>query len=235
MTTGTFLESPRPASPRPRSRLATLADRVWYEFWKNFVWLMLRLLVRFRYEGREHEPRSGPFIVAANHASFLDPPLVAIGLHHKSAHMAKDSLFTVPILGPWLRSMGSFPVRRGTPDRRAIRHSLDVIEQGGVLLIFPEGTRSTDGRLREPEAGAAMIALRTGVPVVPAAVINSHRIMRKGRRLPNPFGRIIVRYGRPMAVPKIEGRLDHATMQEWGNRIMAAIEALLPEDQHRER
>jgi len=135
----------------------------------------------------------------------------------------------------WLRSMGTFPVRRGTPDRRAIRHSLHVLEQGGVLLIFPEGTRSQDGRLKLPEPGAAMIALRTGVPVMPAAVINSHRIMRKGRRLPNPFGRVIVRYGRPMAVPKIEGRLDHATMLEWGNRIMAAIEALLPEDQHRAR
>jgi len=230
MTTDTLAE---PA--RPRSRLSTWADRAWYEFWKNLVWLILRILVRFRYEGREHEPRRGPFIVAANHASFLDPPLVAIGLRHKSAHMGKDTLFDVPILGSWLRSMGTFPVRRGTPDRRAIRHSLHVLEQGGVLLIFPEGTRSQDGRLKLPEPGAAMIALRTGVPVMPAAVINSHRIMPKGRRLPNPFGRVIVRYGRPMAVPKIEGRLDHATMQEWGNRIMTAIEALLPEDQHRAR
>jgi len=112
MTTDTLAE---PA--RPRSRLSTWADRAWYEFWKNFVWLILRLLVRFRYEGRVHEPRRGPFIVAANHASFLDPPLVAIGLRHKSAHMGKDTLFDVPILGSWLRSMGTFPVRRGTPDR----------------------------------------------------------------------------------------------------------------------
>lgn len=223
------------AAPSPRPVVARWLNRAWYEFWKDFVWLILRLLVRFRYEGREHEPRRGPFIVAGNHASFLDPPMVAAGLRHQSAHMAKADLFEVPILGAWLRSVGSFPVRRGTPDRRAIRHSLGVLEQGGVLLIFPEGTRSQDGRLLDPEPGAAMIALRSGAPVMPAAVINSHRVMRKGRALPNPFGRVIVRYGPPLAVPKVEGRLDHAVMAEWGERIIAAIEALLPPDQRRAR
>lgn len=221
------------ASPRPP--LARWLHRAWYEFWKNFVWLILRILIRFRYEGREHEPRRGPFIVAANHASFLDPPLVAAGLRHQSEHMAKADLFEVPILGAWLRSIGSFPVRRGSADRRAIRHALGVLEQGGVLLIFPEGTRSPDGRLLDPEAGAAMIALRSGAPVIPAAVINSHRVMRKGRKLPSPFGRVTIRYGPPMAVPKVEGRLDHATLAEWGERIIAGIEALLPPDQRRAR
>lgn len=223
------------AALRARPALARWLHRAWFEFWKDFVWLILRILVRFRYEGREHVPRSGPFIVAANHASFLDPPLVAAGLRPQSWHMGKADLFKVPVFGAWLRSVGTFPVRRGVPDRWAIRHSLAVLEQGGVLLIFPEGTRSPDGRLTEPDSGAAMVALRTGAPVVPAAVINSHRVMRKGRRLPSPFGRVIIRYGPPLRVPKIEGRLDHATMAEWGERIIAAIEALLPPDQRRAR
>ena len=217
------------------SAARSLPGRLWYAGWKLVVWLLLRLLVSFRYEGREHEPPSGPFIVAANHASFLDPPMVAAGLRHQSAHMAKDDLFSVPVLGWWLRSIGSFPVRRGAPDRRALRHSLEVLERGGVLLIFPEGTRSSDGRLREPEPGAAMIALRSGAPVLPAAVINSHRALPKGRLLPNPFVRVVVRYGPPLQVPKVDGRLDRAVLDAWGERIIAAIEALLPEAQRRAR
>jgi 1-acyl-sn-glycerol-3-phosphate acyltransferase len=203
---------------------------VWYAFWKNFVYIIGRIVFRLRVEGRQYEPRTGPLIVAGNHASLLDPPLVGACLRRQSAYMAKEELFSVPILGPWLRSIGSFPVRRGSPDRKAIRRSLAVLERGGVLVIFPEGTRSLDGRLRDPEPGAAMIALRTGVPVLPAAVINSHRILPKNARWPR-FEQVTVRFGPLLDTPKIEGRLDHATMEHWGRRIMAEIERMLPEDQ----
>lgn len=218
----------------PRLGVRVWVNRAWYFFWKVALMGICKLAFGLRFEGREHEPRRAPFIVAANHASILDPPIVGMGLRHQSAYMAKQELFSVPILGPWLRSIGSFPVRRGTPDRRAIRQSLQILEQGGVLVIFPEGTRSPDGRLREPEAGAAMIALRTGLPVMPAAVINSHRILPKGAKWP-AFRRVTVRFGPPMPVPKVEGRLDHATMDEWGQRIIREIERLLPPDQHRAR
>lgn len=203
---------------------------IWYEFWKRLFYYICRAAFRLKIEGREHELAAGPLIVAGNHASLLDPPLVGMCLRRQSAYMAKEELFAVPILGPWLRSTGSFPVRRGAPDRKAIRRSLEVLERGGVLVIFPEGTRSLDGRLRDPEPGAAMIALRTGVPVLPAAVVNSHRILPKGARWPR-FEQITVRFGPPLAVPKIEGRLDHATMEQWGRRIMHEIERMLPEDQ----
>ena len=203
---------------------------VWYEFWKRLFYYICRAAFRLRIEGREHERTSGPLIVAGNHASILDPPLIGMCLRRQSAYMAKEELFAVPILGPWLRSIGSFPVRRGTPDRKAIRRSLEVLARGGVLVIFPEGTRSLDGRLHDPEAGAAMIALRTGVPVLPAAVVNSHRILPKGARWPR-FEQVTVRFGPPLVVPKIEGRLDHATMEQWGRRIMHEIERMLPEDQ----
>ncbi len=203
---------------------------LWYEFWKRLFYLICRAAFRLRIEGREYEPHSGPLIVAGNHASTLDPPLIGMCLRRQSAYMAKEELFAVPILGPWLRSIGCFPVRRGTPDRKAIRRSLEVLEQGRVLVIFPEGTRSLDGRLRDPEPGAAMIALRTGVPVLPAAVVNSHRILPKGAGWPR-FEQVTVRFAPPLAVPKVEGRLDHATMEQWGRRIMKEIERLLPEDQ----
>lgn len=222
------------ARPAARVSLSQWINRGWYWFWKTFILIVARLAFRLRIEGRGYEPRQGPFLVAGNHASLLDPPLVGVGLRHQSAYMAKDELFSIPILGPWLRSTGSFPVKRGTADRKAIRRSFEVLEQGGVLVIFPEGSRSTDGRLRNAEPGAAMIALRTGVKVLPAAVINSHRVLQKGKFWPN-FARVTVRYGPLIDVPKIEGRLDHATLNEWGNRFMDAIERLLPPDQHRAR
>lgn len=203
---------------------------VWYEFWKRLFYSICRAAFRLRIEGREHEPSTGPLIVAGNHASTLDPPLIGMCLRRQSAYMAKDELFAVPVLGPWLRSIGSFPVHRGTPDRKAIRRSLEVLQRGGVLVIFPEGTRSFDGRLRDPEPGAAMIALRTGAPVLPAAVVNSYRILPKGARWPR-LEQVTVRFGPPLVVPRIEGRLDHATLDLWGRRIMKEIEHLLPEDQ----
>ncbi len=213
-------------------RLAGLIADVWYAVVKNALWVVCKVLFRLRIEGRWHEPVRGPFIVAANHASAIDPPIVGIALRHKAAYMGKHELLQTPVLGPLLRSIGVFPVRRGEPDRGAIRRSLQVLDSGGVLVMFPEGTRSPDGRLRTPETGAALIALRTGATVLPVAVINSHRILPKGARRPK-MQRVTVRMGPPLTAPRIDGRLDHATLEEWGNRIIAEIERLLPPDQRR--
>lgn len=215
-------------------RLADAVANLWYLFWKMTLGAIAKLAFRLRIEGRTHEPARGPFIVAANHASIIDPPLVGIALRHRAAYMAKHELFEVPVLGLLLRSIGVFPVRRGEPDRRAIRRSLDIVESGGILVMFPEGTRSSDGRLQKPEPGAAMIALRTGTTVLPVAVINSHRILPKGSRRPN-FQQVIVRLGPPVTIPRVVGRLDHETLEEWGTRIIEAIERLLPEDQRRSK
>lgn len=202
----------------------------WYQFWKNAVLLLGLTAFRMKVEGRGHEPPAGPLIVAGNHASAIDPPLVGCVLRRRAAYMAKQELFSIPVLGAWLRSVGVFPVNRGAPDRRAIRHSLQVLEQGNVLVMFPEGTRSEDGRLRDPEPGAALIALRTGAPVLPVAVVGSHKILPKNAKWPR-FTRVIVRIGPPMAVPRVDGRLEHDVLDDWGRRIMSSIGALLPEDQ----
>ena len=203
---------------------------LWYAFWRRLFFLICRAAFRLTVEGGEHEPAAGPLIVAGNHASMLDPPLIGMCLRRQGTYLAKGELFSVPILGAWLRSIGSFPVHRGTPDRRAIRRSLEILENGGVVVIFPEGTRSLDGRLRDPEPGAAMIALRAGAPVLPAAVVNSHRILPKGARWPR-FERVTVRFGPQLMVPKVEGRLDRAALEHWGRQIMDAIARMLPEDQ----
>jgi len=218
-----------------RRRLAEFLWGLWYFFWgKMLVTGALRLAFRIRVEGRHHEPRTGPFIAAANHTSALDPLLVGGAFRRQVKFMAKEELLRIPVLGAWLASMGVFPVRRGQPDRKAIRTALEFLQRGWGLVMFPEGTRSPDGRLRDPEPGAAMIALRTGAPVLPVAVINSHRILPKGARWPR-FEPVTVRIGAPISVPHVTDRLDRALLEEWGTRIIQAIERLLPEDQQRRR
>ena len=215
-----------------RGRVAALLSDLWYRLWKLIFWIIFKLFFRITVEGREHEPTRGPFIAAGNHASAVDPLVVGISLRNKAFYMGKEELFSVPVVGPWVTSMGTFPVRRGQPDRKAIRRSIHILESGDVLVMFPEGTRSPDGRLQKPEPGAAMIALRTGAPVLPVAVINSHRILPKGSRRPR-FEKVTVRMGPPVRVPRVEGRLDHKMMEEWGQRIIEAIEDLLPPEQKR--
>lgn len=225
--------SPNAVASIPARSAGSLGDRLagwWYLLWKLIMSGFFKATTFYTIEGREHEPRRGPFIAAGNHASAADPLIIGASLRNQATYMAKAELFSVPVVGAWLRSIGSFPVRRGQPDRAAIRRSHEVLAAGGVLVMFPEGTRSIDGRLQQPEPGAALLALRTGVPVLPIAVVNSHRAMPKGSPFPR-FRRVTVRIGAPIAVPKIEGRLSHEGLAEWGRRIMAAIADLLPEDQ----
>jgi 1-acyl-sn-glycerol-3-phosphate acyltransferase len=203
---------------------------VWYGFWKRLLTACFWLLFRLRVEGREHEPQAGPVLAVCNHASAIDPPIAGVALRRRAWYMAKDELLRIPVLGPLLRSVGTFPVRRGEADRVSIRTALQVLDRGGVLLMFPEGTRSPDGRLRPAEPGAALLALRTGATVLPMAVIGTHRAMPKGARFPKRVP-VVVRLGPTITVPRHESRLDRALLDEWGQRFMAAVAALLPPDQ----
>ncbi|MGH2403179.1 MAG: lysophospholipid acyltransferase family protein, partial [bacterium] len=153
-----------------------------------------------------------------------------VALRRSARYMAKVELFENPVLGWLLRSVGSFPVRRGQPDRQAIRTALQVLSRGEVLIMFPEGTRSPNGRLMAGEPGAALLALRAGTPVLPMAVIGTQRAMPKGTIFPKRL-QVVVRIGPPLAVPKLEGRIEREDLDAWARRFMAAIAALLPPDQ----
>jgi len=203
---------------------------MWYGFWKGLLASCFWLLFRLRVEGREHEPKAGPVLAVCNHVSAVDPPIAGVALCRQARYMAKEELLRTPVLGPLLRSVGTFPVRRGEADRQSIRTALQVLGGGGVLLMFPEGTRSPDGRLLSAEPGAALLALRTGATVLPMAVVGTHRAMPKGARFPRRMP-VVVRIGPTITVPKHEGRIGRAVLDEWGRRFMAAIAALLPPDQ----
>jgi 1-acyl-sn-glycerol-3-phosphate acyltransferase len=198
-----------------------------------------RLLWGARIEGVEHLPRTGPFILVANHCSNLDPLMMGWASGHQIGRvvhfMAKIEMRSWPIIG-WLATQaGVYFVRRGERDRAAQQFSLDALADGRPIAMFPEGTRSRTGHLREGKPGAALLAMRSGAPIVPAAVSGTHRIFPGRSRWPRPT-RVRIRIGEPLTLPhQPSGRLDREALAAGTERIMSAIEQLLPDDQRRVR
>ena len=146
--------------------------------------------------GRENLPATGGVIVAANHLSLLDVPLLGYAIPRESRFPAKPELFKNPLLARFLLSLGGFPLARGEGDRRALSFSEQVLRDGVVLGIFPEGTRSRNGSLRPFHRGVALLAMSAGVPIVPAAITGSDRSLPPGSAFPRP-GPMTVSFGPP--------------------------------------
>jgi len=201
----------------------------------GIIGTVARVLWSLRVEGAERVPREGPFIVVANHCSNLDPPLVGWATGHQVGRvvhfMAKVEMRSWPLVG-WLATQsGVYFVRRGEGDRGAQRFSLDALADGRPIAIFPEGTRSRDGRMKEFKPGAAFLALRSGAPVLPVGIAGSHRIFPGRSRVPHPT-RVVIRVGEPFTLPsQPDGRLDRQVLVEATARLRDAVAALLPEAQ----
>ena len=176
--------------------------------------------------GLENVPKTGGLILAPNHISMADPPAIGTHFPRQVHYMAKEELFKFP-LGAWIRGVGSFPVRRGTADRRALKHAFDLLEQGKVVCIFPEGTRSPDGKLQDAELGIGFIALKSRCPVIPTAIVGSDKVLPgHAKRLHRHT--ITIVYGRPLEFSDLyDARDSRPAMQEVGRRTMAAIADLL--------
>jgi 1-acyl-sn-glycerol-3-phosphate acyltransferase len=157
----------------------------------------MRLFLKLDVRGREYVPRSGAVLLVANHVSVLDPPLIAGLTPRRVSFLAKAELFRLPGFGWLLPRLGARPVRRQGGDPGALRTGLRVLQEGGTLLMFPEGTRGEEGVLRPPKPGAGMLAVLSGASVVPVSVQGSGRAWPRGRRLPRP-ARVRVTFGRPM-------------------------------------
>lgn len=190
---------------------------------------LLRFMFRngygMRVAGLEHIPARGGCIIASNHESYLDPPVLGSAIPHRQVYfMAKKELFGVPILGQLLIAFGAFAVDRGSGDRRALDEAIRLLDSGRILGIYPEGTRSVDGSLGRGRTGVALLALRAGVPVVPAAVFHTGAAMRR-RMLPGgrAFG---IRFGPPIPIPR-ESDPSRARLLEVRDLIMAGIAAQL--------
>ena len=191
------------------------------------VFPLFRGLFRGSTEGLEHVPMQGPLVVAANHGSHLDPPLLGHALGRPVAFMAKAELFAIPLLGRVIRACGAYPVRRGASDREAIRTATAKLEEGWATGVFLDGTRQSDGRVNDPLPGAALLSARSGAPLLPVAIVNSHRALGSGRRWPRLVP-LQLRVGAPIPAPASRRRPD---LDATTTLLQERINALLEQDQ----
>lgn len=177
--------------------------------------------------GVENIPATGGVILAPNHISLADPPAVGCKLSRQVHYMAKEELFKPRLLGALMYAVGSFPVRRGAPDRKALRRAIELLDEGRVVGIFPEGTRSEDGGLQEPELGIGLVALRSRAPIVPVAVIGTDKVMPPHSKRIHRHPMTVI-YGKPLTFPDLyDARESRKVLEEVGRRTMAAIADLL--------
>ena len=181
------------------------------------------LLFGLRTNGAERQPR-GAFLLASNHKSYLDPPLLGAATPGPIGFLAKEELFRVPLLGAVIRILGATSIRRGAADRRGLEEALRRLAHGIPLVVFPEGTRIPGRSLGEPHPGIALLARRAGVPVVPARICGSDHPWRALVRRPP----VRVLYGAPLAPPPAGGT---AAARDFARSVMAAIAALEPPEQ----
>lgn len=179
------------------------------------------VLFRIKVHGKEHFPAEGAVIVAINHKSFWDAPLVAAELPRQLAFMAKKELFSIPVLGAIIKWAGAFPVSRGTGDLGAIKAALAALKAGKVMAIFPEGTRVKGDQTHSAKAGVALIAEKTGAPIVPVAIRGGYGL----------FSKIDVFIEEPMLVKSDDGKkLSSEELQAISDELMIKILHLANDD-----
>ena len=201
-------------------------------------WLFFRAFFAIYFRSRafnpERVPPFGPVILASNHASFLDPPLVGAPLARPLAYLARDTLFRFPLIGSLLRAWNAVPVDRDGGGAAGLRRILEVLEAGDGVIVFPEGTRTRDGRLQAARSGIGLMVLKSNAPVVPVRVFGTFEAYGRYARFPRPF-RIAVKYGRPMGFERLRQEAptcDKARLKqiyhEITARTMDAIGSLEP-------
>jgi 1-acyl-sn-glycerol-3-phosphate acyltransferase len=189
-----------------------------YRATRGFAKAVLSLVIRFDVEGLGNIPPDGGVIICGNHFHWLDPVTVGITMQRDVSFMAKQELFESRLGGWFLRKIKAFPVKRGQPDRAALKRSIEVLQEGGCFGIFPEGTRSRTRTLQKAEPGTAYLAMKSGAPVVPVGITGSYKL----------FSRVIVRYGKPIDMAQFQtGKLSSESLEAVSEAVMTGIGALL--------
>jgi 1-acyl-sn-glycerol-3-phosphate acyltransferase len=190
---------------------------------------ILHLCYRVRVDGRDHVPERGPVILAANHRSFMDSLFLPLVIRRRVTFVAKAEYFDDKKTAWFFRGVGQIPIRRegGSASERALESATEVLEAGGVFAIYPEGTRTRDGRLHRGHTGIARLALRTGAPIVPVGMIGTDEINPIGRKLPRLFRAVMIRFGTPISVDRYAGREhDKLVLRQITDEVMFEMQQL---------
>jgi 1-acyl-sn-glycerol-3-phosphate acyltransferase len=189
------------AAPYHAQAVGRGVNRALYVVVRIFMQPFFHVYFRMRRTGMAHIPKTGPVIFAANHRSFLDPFVIGMLTRRPVYYVAKRELFENPVQAWLLNRLGAFPVERGEGDEQSMSTARAILARGDCVVIFPEGTRIRQGPLRSPKRGVGRLALETGAPIVPVAVLGTERVRRGALIRPC---RVRVRCGAPLSFPRVD-------------------------------
>ena len=222
-------------SPTRRANARAKGARIPYQIVRFLIWLVAKLYWRVTFEGLDKVPRNGPFVLAPVHRSFIDFAMVSAVTRRRMGYMGKESLWNSKLLGSFITMLGAYPVNRGAPDRDALRRTLALLETGEPLVLFPEGTRRTGPVIEHLHEGAAFVASRAGVPLVPVGIGGSERALPKGKAVPRPV-KIHILVGEPLyPEPLAEGARhpSRRAVKELTLRLQGVLQDLFDRAQRR--
>lgn len=191
---------------------------IFYNIAKGLLYGLFKLVYRVKIEGRENIPQGGAFVVCANHISNLDPPILGVCMPFQLTYMAKEELFKNKFFGKLISSLGAFPIQRGNGDIGALRSAIRILKDGRKMVIFPEGGRSDGTHLRIGKPGAALIAVKAEVGILPVGIVGNYK----------PFRKMKIRIGKIISLDEYFGkRLESSEFKRiTDDEIMPAIAEL---------
>ena len=202
----------------------------------SFFRIFFRVYNRCHVYNRENVPANGPVILASNHASFIDPPLIGSSTHREINYLARETLFRFPVIGSVLKAVNAVPVDREGGGAAGLRAILDRLLGGGAIILFPEGTRTPDGRLQAAKSGIGLTVIKSDAPVVPVRVFGTFEAFSRHHSFPRPR-KITVKFGRPIDFSNLRAEAKSCSKQrlkqiyqEIADEIMRAISGIEPKD-----